>query len=623
MKILNKILTVFVLAVVLTFGLTGPITTYAVVTSPTLVGSTSYSVLSGTSVTNTGATTISGNVGISPAGGAGYVESGTTTYGAGSSLHNADASAGTAQADNLSAFGALSAAPNVACDTTYAGVKDLVGLSLVPGIYCADTFELSGTLTLNDTGAPDGVWIFRSAATLITSAGVGAKVQFLTGEGLACNVWWKVVSSATLGVGTNFIGNILASTAITLQTNATLNGRAFAYTGGVTLDANTISGPTCTAAPVPTTTGSSRRDGYINVVKTVINDNGGTKTVADFPLFVNGSPVVSGVLNRYDASTIQTYDYTVTETNDSNYTRTFSGDCSAAGVVTLNPYENKFCFITNNDIGAPVVVPPVPPLIEVLKVPSPLALPNGPGLVKYTYTLKNIGTVPVSNVTMVGDTCSPIVLISGDIDNDAKLDVTETWIHTCSTNLTETHTNVVTATGWANGISATDIASATVVVGVPIVPPLIHVVKVPSVFALSAPGGAVTYTYTVTNPGTEPLSDVLIADDKCTGLPARVVGHSGDLNKNNLLESNETWTFTCKTNLTQTTTNTGMAQGSANGLMARDFAIATVVVAGVVPALPNTGIMPTGNNGYWDMVIPIGVLVIMFSLYLILKKRSK
>ncbi|PIR13817.1 hypothetical protein COV49_00860, partial [Candidatus Falkowbacteria bacterium CG11_big_fil_rev_8_21_14_0_20_39_10] len=111
-------------------------------------------------------------------------------------------------------------------------------------------------------------------------------------------------------------------------------------------------------------------------------------------------------------------------------------------------------------------VPPVPPLIDIVKVPSPLALPNGPGTVKYIYTLRNIGTVPVSNITMVGDTCSPIALILGDTNTDAKLDTNETWVYTCSGILTKTHTNIITASGWANGISATDIANATVIVGV-------------------------------------------------------------------------------------------------------------------------------------------------------------
>lgn len=263
MKFLNKITTfiALLLIIVIQFFIMLPVPKAYAATSPTLTDSSSYSVLSGTTVTNTGATSVSGNVGISPAGGGGYAESGSTTYGAGSSLHDADVSAANAQADNLTAYGALSAGSNATCtDGLYqfgTGNIDLAGKSLVPGVYCADTFSLSGTLTLNDTGAPDGVWIFRSAATVITSSGIGAKVQFLTGVGLPCNVWWKVVSSATIGVGTTFIGNILASTAIQLQTSATLNGRAFAYTAAVTMDSNTISGPTCSATPTATPTPTS------------------------------------------------------------------------------------------------------------------------------------------------------------------------------------------------------------------------------------------------------------------------------------------------------------------------------------------------------------------------------
>src|SRR6185295_5034276 len=98
----------------------------------------------------------------------------------------------------------------------------------------------------------------------------------------------------------------------------------------------------------------------------------------------------------------------------------------------------------------------------------------------------------VSAITMVGDSCSPITLVSGDSNADGKLDVNETWIYHCATTLSATHTNTVVATGWANGLSATDIASATVVVGVPaVVPPLIHVTKVPNPLTLLAGGGMV------------------------------------------------------------------------------------------------------------------------------------
>jgi hypothetical protein len=224
-------------------------------TSPTLSAALSYSVLAGSIVTNSGPTTVNRDLGVSPSIGAPPHVTGFPpgTVGPPGTIHDADANAALAQLDNGAAFLALSAAPNVACTTTFAGVKDLVGLTLVPGIYCADAFELSGTLTLNDTSAPNGVWIFRSAATLTTSAGVGAKVQFLNGIGSPCNVWWKEVSSAVIGSGTTFIGNILASTAISLGTGASLNGRALAQTAAVTLLSNTITTPLCQAATTTTT----------------------------------------------------------------------------------------------------------------------------------------------------------------------------------------------------------------------------------------------------------------------------------------------------------------------------------------------------------------------------------
>jgi uncharacterized repeat protein (TIGR01451 family) len=104
--------------------------------------------------------------------------------------------------------------------------------------------------------------------------------------------------------------------------------------------------------------------------------------------------------------------------------------------------------------------------------------------------------------------------------------------------------------------------------------------------ALSAGGGMVTYTNTVTNLGAVALSNVQIADDKCSS----VKYVSGDSNGDSKLDVNETWTYVCKTNLTKTTTNTVTVSGQANGLTARDFAIATVIVS--APKLPNTGFAP-------------------------------
>lgn len=361
----------------------------------------------------------------------------------------------------------------------------------------------------------------------------------------------------------------------------------------------------------------------IIVNKVVINDNGGAKVISDFPLFIDGGSVTSGI-----AITTAIGLHTVSETVGSGYTSAIGGDCAADGTITLALGDVKTCTVTNDDI-APVVAPspsggsggsyyvPVPPLIDVVKVPSPLALPDGPGTVKYTYTLRNIGTVPVSNVTMTDDTCSPITLISGDTNADAKLNVNETWIYTCSATLSKTHTNTVTATGWANGVSATDIANATVIVGIPIVPPLIHVTKIANPLVLSAGGGKVTYTNKVTNPGTVALSNVRLNDDKCSS----VKYISGDTNGNLQLDTTETWTYTCLSDLTQTTVNTVTASGDANGLTARDFAITTVVVT-AVPKLPNTGLFRSENNIPWNIIIPAGILAISTSLHFVRRKQT-
>ena len=165
-----------------------------------------------------------GDLGVSP----GTAVTGFPPGSVGGTIHAGDAHAAAAQADNTVAFGFL----DQPCDVTYVGVQDLALVSpLVPGVYCATAFTLSANLVL--TGS--GVWIFKSESTLITSSG-----SSVTG-GNSCDVWWRLGSSATLGTATAFTGNILALTSIGLADGASLNGRALAQTGAVTLDNNAIS----------------------------------------------------------------------------------------------------------------------------------------------------------------------------------------------------------------------------------------------------------------------------------------------------------------------------------------------------------------------------------------------
>lgn len=208
--------------------------------SPGLGTATSFSILAGSEVTNTGATTISGDVGISPGIGPFPHFSGFGTVTLGGTIHDANATAASAQADRLTAYGAL----DQGCTFTYAGAfGELAGQTLVPGVYCATQFRLSGgTLTLS--GAAGDTWIFKSASDLIISGGAPARVV-----SPSCNIWWRVVSSATFDANSTLAGNILADTSITMAAGASLVGRALARTAEVTLSSNSITG--C-VAPVPT-----------------------------------------------------------------------------------------------------------------------------------------------------------------------------------------------------------------------------------------------------------------------------------------------------------------------------------------------------------------------------------
>ncbi|MDP3994109.1 MAG: ice-binding family protein [bacterium] len=511
---------------------------------------------------------------------------------------------------------------------------------------------LSGAYTLSESAGPAGYT--ASSWSCVKNGGApvtGSSITLATGDTATCTITNNdiALTTATLNVVKTVINNnggtAVASDFTLNVTGTNVSNPSFAGSASgvdITLDAGSYA---VTEPVVPTgylQTGSGDCSGTISagqtktctitnddiapqliVNKIVINDNGRTKVIADFPLFIDGGSVTSGV-----ASTTTIGLHTVSETSDSVYTSVIGGNCAADGTITLALGDVKTCTITNDDIvpvvppssggggGSGSYYPPVPPLIDVVKVPSSLALPNGPGPVMYTYTLRNIGTVPVTNITMVGDTCSPIVRISGDTNSDNKLDVTETWVYTCSTTLSKTHMNIVTTIGWANGISATDIANATVIVGIPVVPPLIHVTKVPSPLTLLAGGGMVTYTNKVTNPGTVPLSNVQLTDDKCG--PVKYI--SGDTNGNAKLDITETWTYTCRTKLTKTTVNTVTASGEANGLTARDFAIATVVVA--APKLPNTGISPDEKSMPWNIVIPAGIFAISIFFYLARRKQT-
>lgn len=199
-----------------------------------------FSVLAGSTVTNTGATVLTGDLGVSPGTAiTGFPPGIVTPPG---TIHAADAVAAQAQSDLTTAYVAITATPALV-DLTG---TDLGGLTLTPGVYgFSASAQLTGTLTLDAQGDPNAVFIFKIGSTLTTAT--GSSVVVING-GSNCNVFWQVGSSATLGTTTTFAGNILALTSITLNTGANLSGRALARNGAVTLSANNVA--VCPPAPI-------------------------------------------------------------------------------------------------------------------------------------------------------------------------------------------------------------------------------------------------------------------------------------------------------------------------------------------------------------------------------------
>jgi len=200
----------------------------------------SYAVLGGSTVTNTGPTIVNGDLGIWP----GNALTGFPPGIVNGAVQLGNAAAQQAQADALVAYNTLA---GMAPTQNLTGT-DLGGLTLTPGVYFfSSSAFLTGTLTLDAQGDPDAEFIFQIGSTLISAS--DASVEFING-GFGCNLHWQVGSSATLGTGTEFAGNIFALTSITLTTDASIiNGRALALNGAVTMDSNYIEAGPCIPAP--------------------------------------------------------------------------------------------------------------------------------------------------------------------------------------------------------------------------------------------------------------------------------------------------------------------------------------------------------------------------------------
>lgn len=193
----------------------------------------SFAVLGGSTVTNTGATVIYGDLGVSPGSAITGFPPGLVS---GGTIHNADAVALQAQIDLATAY---DAAAGQLGGVDLSG-QDLGGQTLTPGVYgFTSSAQLTGTLTLNALGDPNAQFVFQIESTLTTAS--NSAVVFING-GQGGSVYWQIGSSATLGTGTAFAGSILALNDITLTTGAGIDcGRALARNGAVTMDGNNVS----------------------------------------------------------------------------------------------------------------------------------------------------------------------------------------------------------------------------------------------------------------------------------------------------------------------------------------------------------------------------------------------
>ncbi|MBC7459543.1 DUF3494 domain-containing protein [Candidatus Saccharibacteria bacterium] len=211
-----------------------------------------FAVLGGSAITNTGSTVINGNVGLAP----GSAISGFPPGLINGTQYTNNSTATKAKTDLVTAYNDAASRTPV---TSVIAAGALGSMILTPGVYTAadSTFELDGPLTLDGEGDPNAVFIFQAASSLITA---GASTVILQNGAQACNVFWQVTSSATLGTNSTFKGNILSLTSITATTGANVVGSLLARNGAVTLDANTITNETCAggeafAAPALPNTG--------------------------------------------------------------------------------------------------------------------------------------------------------------------------------------------------------------------------------------------------------------------------------------------------------------------------------------------------------------------------------
>lgn len=316
-----------------------------------------YSVLAGQSVSNTGPSVLSGDLGVNP----GTALTGFPPGQVLGEVHATDAHSLQAQEDLTEAY---NSAAGQASDFSIA--TDLGGQTLTPGVYnAASSAGLTGTVALDAEGDPNAVFIFQIGSTLITAP--NSTVALINGA-KSCNVYWQVGSSATLDTNTTFVGSIMALTSITANTNSTIDGRALARNGSVTLDSNVFSSSECetspTASPTPTVTPTLEP----TVTPTTTAEPTATPTIE--PTL---PPTVEPTLEPTITPTVEP---TLPPTGEPTVTPTVEPTITPTIEPTLEPTLTPTATPTVTPTSTPTEQPTVTPTVTPSSTPSPTVTPT-------------------------------------------------------------------------------------------------------------------------------------------------------------------------------------------------------------------------------------------------------
>jgi type VI secretion system secreted protein VgrG len=400
--------------------LSSPAVVLAEATAPTLGVADSFGVLAASAITNTGPTVINGDLGIHPNNASSVTGFDFSTEpGDGmvnGATHFADMVALDAKNDATAAFVDMT---TQSCDFSPAGTPDLVGETLTPGVYCySSSVSNTGVLTLDAQGDPDAVWILRTGSTLTT--GSGSSIVFENG-GQACNVFWAIGSSATLGTNSQFVGTLIAANDITVTTGVTVDGRLMARgvsaDGAVTLDDNTITVVECLVQPTETPSETPS--------ETPTETPTSTPTDTATPTPVDTAAPVEGTA-------------TPTETPTSTGTPTDTATETPTATMTDTPTVTA----TPTSTGTPTDTPTVTPTATTTDTPTVTATPTSTGTPTDTPTVTATPTPTETPTVTATGTATP----TGTATETPSETPTVTPTGTSTVTPTETRTGSPTRT---------------------------------------------------------------------------------------------------------------------------------------------------------------------------------